>query len=150
MFQPEEAVMAAPILISRTPVAEVMRPGVLSCPADTLLRDVARIMALHRIHCVVVGDLRSADGDWGVLSDLDLAGAVESATEETTAGEIAATDPVSLPPTATLDDAARLMAEHETAHIVIVDGRSGDPLGVVSTLDIALALAGLVPAPAGT
>jgi CBS domain-containing protein len=94
--------------------------------------------------------MRAGDGAWGVLSDLDLASAVESATEDTTAGEVAATDPVSLPPTATLDDAARLMAEHDTAHVVIVGGRSGDPLGVVSTLDVALALAGLAPAAAGT
>jgi CBS domain-containing protein len=140
--------MAAPVLTSRAFVADVMRPGVLSCPSDTLLREVARIMAVHRIHCVVVGDLRSGETEWGMLADLDLARAVESATEDTTAGEVAATDPVSLPPTATLDDAARLMAEHETAHVVIVDERSGDPLGVVSTLDVALALAGLVPAPA--
>jgi CBS domain-containing protein len=142
--------MAAPTLSSRAFVADAMRPGVLSCPSDTSLRDVARIMAVHRIHCVVVGDIRAADGDWSVLSDLDLAGAVESATEDTTAGEIAATDPISLPPTATLDDAARLMAEHEVAHIVIVDPRSRAPVGVVSTLDVALALAGLVPAPART
>jgi CBS domain-containing protein len=143
--------MAAPILSSHTLVADVMRPGILSCPPDTPLRDAARIMAVHRVHCVVVGDLRSGDGAvWGVLSDLDLAEAVDSATEDTTAGEIAATDPVSLPPTATLDEAARLMAQHETAHVVIVDARSGDPLGVVSTLDVAVALAGLVPTPAGT
>jgi CBS domain-containing protein len=142
--------MAAPFLTSGTFVADVMRRGVLSCSSDTPLREVARILAVHRIHCVVVCDLRSGDGAWGVLSDLDLAGAIESATEDTVAGEIAATDPVSLPPTATLDDAARLMAEHDTAHIVIVDRRSGDPIGVVSTLDVALALGGLVPAPAGT
>jgi CBS domain-containing protein len=150
MSHRKEAVMAAPILTSSTLVADVMRPGVVSCPSDTLLRDVARTMAVHRIHCVVVRDLRAGDGAWGVLSDLDLARAVDSATEDTTAREVAATDPVSLPPTATLDDAARLMAEHETAHVIIVHGRSGDPLGVISTLDVALALAGLVPAPAGT
>jgi len=142
--------MAAPTLSSRAFVADAMRPGVLSCPTETSLREVARIMAVHRIHCVVVGDVRAADGEWSVLSDLDLAGAVESATEDTTAGEIAATDPITLPPTATLDDAARLMAEHEVAHIVIVDPRSRAPVGVVSTLDVALALAGLVPAPART
>jgi CBS domain-containing protein len=150
MFHPEEADMAAPTLTSRSFIADVMQPGVLSCPSDTPLREVARIMAMHRIHCVVVAELRSSDGAWSVLSDLDLARAVESATEDTTAGEIAATDPVSLPPTATLDEAARMMAEHETAHIVIVDRPSGDPLGVVSTLDVALALAELVPAAAGT
>ena len=40
-----------------------------------------------------------------------------------------------------------LAPQHETAHVVIVDERSGDPLGVVSTLDVALALAGLAPNP---
>jgi CBS domain-containing protein len=143
--------MTAPILNSHTLVADVMRPGILSCPPDTPLRDAARIMAVHRVHCVVVGDLRSGDAVvWGILSDLDLAQAIDSATEDTTAGEIAATDPVALPSTATLDEAARLMGQHETAHVVIVDARSGDPVGVVSTLDVALALAGLVPAPAGS
>jgi CBS domain-containing protein len=109
-------------------------------------------MAVHRVHCVVVGGLhpahRSESTAWGVLSDLDLARAVESATEDTTAGEIAATEAVSLPRTATLDEAARVMAQHETAHVVIVDEDAGEPLGVVSTLDVALALAGLVPTPA--
>jgi CBS domain-containing protein len=150
--QPKETVMAAPILASHTLVADVMRPGILSCPSETLVREVARIMAVHRVHCVVVGGLRAGDSSerfvWGVLSDLDLARAVESATEDTTAGEIAATEAVSLPRTATLDEAARVMAEHETAHVVIVDEDSGEPLGVVSTLDVALALAELVPAPA--
>jgi CBS domain-containing protein len=149
---PEEAVMAAPILASNTLVADVMRPCVLSCPPETLVREVARIMAVHRVHCVVVSGLRSNGRSertvWGVLSDLDQARAVESATEDTTAGEIAATEAVSLPRTATLDEAARVMAQHDTAHVVIVDEGSGDPFGVVSTLDVALALAGLVPTPA--
>ena len=137
--------MAAPILTSHTPVAHVMRPGILSCPPESPVREVARIMAVHRVHCVIVGGLPA--GVWGVVSDLDLASAVESATEETTAGEIAATEAVTLPQTATLDEAARLMAQHETAHVVIVDERTGEPMGVVSTLDVALALAGLVPSP---
>lgn len=141
--------MRPPILASHTLVADVMRPGILSCPPDTPVRDVARIMGVHRIHCVVVTGLRSAGHGtvWGVVSDLDLARAVECASEDTTAGEIAATEAVTLPPTATLDEAAHVMAEHETAHVVIADERFGDPLGVVSTLDVALAVAGLVPAP---
>ena len=34
-------------------VAEAMHPGVLTCPLETPLRDVARMMALYRIHAVV-------------------------------------------------------------------------------------------------
>jgi CBS domain-containing protein len=144
--------MTPPMLTSHTLVADVMRPGVLSCMPETPVRDVARIMAVHRIHCVVVGGLRSKRMSertvWGVLSDLDLARAVETATEETTASEIAGTEAVTLPRTATLDEAAQLMGEHDTAHVVIVDEHTGEPVGVVSTLDVALALAGLVPTPA--
>ena len=47
--------MAAPILATHTLVADVMRPGILSCPPETPVREVARIMAVHRVHCVVVG-----------------------------------------------------------------------------------------------
>jgi len=143
--------MTSPILTSSALITDVMRPGVLSCMPETPVREVARIMAVHRIHCVVVGGLRSDRLSertvWGVVSDLDLARAVESASEDTTAGEIAATEAITLPRTATLDEAARLMGQHETAHVVIVDEDSGDPLGVVSTLDVALALAGLIPLP---
>jgi CBS domain-containing protein len=140
--------MAAPALTSHQLVADVMRRGVLSCRADSSVREVARIMGVHRVHCVVVSRLPAGErATWGVVSDLDLANAVGSATEDTTAGEIAATEAVTLPQTATLDEAAHLMAQHETAHVVIVDESSGDPLGVVSTLDVALALAGLVPSP---
>jgi CBS domain-containing protein len=140
--------MAARILATHTLVADVMRPGILSCPPETPVREVARIMAVHRVHCVVVGGGSGSEPPvWDVVSDLDLARAVDSATEDTTAGEIAATEAITLPGTATLDEAARLMAQHDTAHVVIVDERSGDPVGVVSTLDVALALAGLVPSP---
>jgi CBS domain-containing protein len=116
---------------------------------ETPVRDVARIMAVHRVHCVIVGGLRSERLSertvWGVVSDLDLARAVDSATDTTTAGEVAATEAIMLPRTATLDEAAHLMGAHDTAHVVIVDEHTREPVGVVSTLDVAYALAGLVP-----
>jgi predicted transcriptional regulator len=34
-------------------------------------------------------------------------------------------------------DAAQLMSEHGVSHLVVIDSAGGDPLGVVSTLDIA-------------
>ena len=40
----------------RATVLDAMRLGVVSCPPDTTLREVARIMATYRIHCVVVTD----------------------------------------------------------------------------------------------
>jgi CBS domain-containing protein len=58
-----------------------------------------------------------------------------------TAGEVAATEVVTVPPSATLEEAAQLMAEHEVTHLIIVHGDTGRPLGVISTLDLARAFA---------
>ena len=57
-------------------VSEAMHPGVLTCPLETSLRDVARMMSLYRIHAVVAygedNDDVDGPGLWGVVSDLDL------------------------------------------------------------------------------
>ena len=37
---------------------------------------------------------------------------------------------------------ARLMVEHDLSHLIVVEPRSTRPIGVLSTLDIARALAG--------
>ena len=100
-------------------------------------------MSAHRIHCVVVGGLSFA-GDAarrGVVSDLDLARAA-AAGQELTAGEIAATEPVTVSPSDSLADVARVMGEHDVAHLVVVDDKDGEPMGVISTLDLARAFAG--------
>lgn len=84
------------------------------------------------------------DGDslWGVVSDLDLiAGAAVRDVEAQTAGGTAATPVVMVEPEHTLLRAAQLMTEHATFHLVVVDPGSGLPVGVLSTLDLARAVA---------
>ena len=61
---------------------------------------------------------------------------------DATAGQIAATDPVIVRAADTLAHAAQLMAEHETAHVVVVDPVTGEPVGILSSLDIARVMAG--------
>jgi CBS domain-containing protein len=125
-------------------VAEVMHDGVVGCGPDTPLSEVARLMSEHCIHCVIVGGLSvDAHGPrlvWGVVSDLDLARAA-AAGDGLTAGQVAATEPVSASPSDSLADIARTMGEHEVAHLVVVDDRDAEPIGVISTLDIARAIA---------
>lgn len=53
-------------------VADVMHPGVVSCPPETDLVTVARMMASHHIHAVVVSGEQL---EWGLISDLDLVAA---------------------------------------------------------------------------
>ena len=123
-----------------------MHPGTVTCPPETPLRTVARMMARYSIHCVVVlADIDEADWEgrlWGVVSDLDLVEAAAAADlDERTAGGTAASPLVTVPPEETLERAAQLMAEHETSHLVVVDPASDRPVGVLSTLDVARVIA---------
>lgn len=131
--------------LGRRTVGEVMRLGIVGCAPDTPLQEVARLMSAHRIHCVVVGVVTEAQHGtrlvWGVVSDLDLARAA-AAGQELAAGEIAATEPVTASPFDSLAAVAQMMGEHDVAHVVVVDDKDREPMGVVSTLDLARALAG--------
>jgi CBS domain-containing protein len=119
-------------------VADAMRPGVISCSPQTPLKMVARMMADNHVHSVVV-TRPGTDSDgrpWGIVSDLDLVQAGPDA-EDRTAGEACAKEVVSVEPKETLERAAQLMAEHQTSHLIVVDPRWDDPVGVLSTLDLA-------------
>jgi CBS domain-containing protein len=129
--------------IVRLRVADAMHPGVVSCTRDTSLGAVAELMARERIHCVVV---QNGNGDslWGIVSDLDLvAAATVRELHEQTAGGSAGTPVLMIAPDETLERAAQVMTEHAAGHLVVVDPATVRPVGVISTLDIAAALAHL-------
>jgi CBS domain-containing protein len=120
-------------------VSDAMRPGVISCPRNTPLRTVARMMAANHVHSIVVSGTDSpADTGrpWGIVSDIDLA-RVAADADDLTAAEVCATEVVSVVPDETLVRAAQLMVEHETGHLIVVDPDTQEPIGVVSTLDLA-------------
>jgi len=125
-------------------VSEAMHRGVLTCPPSAPLVEVARMMARQRVHCLVVCDngCEPGTGVWAVLSDLDLiaAAGVRPAEEQTAEGS-AASPVVRVAPTDTLEHAAQLMTEYASAHLVVVDPGTQHPVGVLSTLDIARAIA---------
>ncbi len=118
-----------------------MHNGVITCVQETPLFEVAKTMADLRLHCVVVTD----DHDclaWGVVSDLDLVAAASiRALDDQTVGTATAAPIVTVSPDDTLERAARLMTTHATAHLVVTNPQTTRPLGVLSTLDIATALA---------
>jgi CBS domain-containing protein len=126
-------------------VVDAMHAGVITCrPGDTL-RTVARIMNNYRVHAVLVTEHRFEDehDGWGIVSDLALLRASEGASvDELTAAEIAATPVLSVSSSNELGPVAHLMVERELTHLVVVEGHSKRPVGVLSTLDIARALAG--------
>ena len=142
-LQPYEGSYLTPSFETAT-VADAMRTGVLSCPPDVPADVVARMMATHHIHSVVIegvhrDPVRGEQLKWGVVSDMDLLRAARAGIEQLTAGEIAITESVTVEPTHALDEAARLMDEHDVAHLIVVD--RGRPVGILSTLDVAGVLA---------
>jgi CBS domain-containing protein len=126
-------------------VSDAMHAGIVTCTQDTPLSTVAEIMAGERVHCVVVtDDPDDAAALWGVVSDLDLvAAAGVRELEEQSAGGSAASPALMISPDENLQRATQLMTEHAAAHLIVTEPTSGRPVGVLSTLDIARALAGI-------
>lgn len=116
-----------------------MRTGTLTCPATAPLRQAARTMASHHIHSLVV---TREGGDWALLSDLDLVRALrDERAEDLTAGEVAKHDAFTVTRDDTLEHAAQVMSAHELCHLVVVDAEDARPIGMLSSLDLAGALA---------
>ena len=124
-------------------VADVMHWGVISCSADARLDVVAALMIDELVHCVVVLDGPSDDASlWGVVSDLDLiAAASVRPLAEQDAGGSAMRPAVTIDPAASLETAVRAMTRVGIAHLVVIDPVDRRPVGVLSTLDLAGALA---------
>jgi CBS domain-containing protein len=131
--------------LSQIRVMRAMHPGVVACPPQASVTEVARLLATHAIHAVVVfRGGPNPETAWGLISALDLVTATtaEDADEQTAAS--IAVSPVVLVSTAdTLERAAELMAEHATSHLVVLDADTWHPVGVLSTLDVAAALSGV-------
>lgn len=128
-------------------VVDAMHPGLISCPPDTPLRTVARMMATYRVHAILVtahgAEELPGGGVWGVVSDVDLLRAARSGDLDEKASRVIAATPVLTVTTG--DDLARatqLMVEHQISHLIVAEPQTARPIGVLSTLDVARALAG--------
>ena len=98
--------------LGRYTVLNALQLDLIECPADADVRSVARTMAEHTVHCVVVRNLES--GVWGIVSDLDLMAAMRPELADATAGQLAATDPLTVGPADTLS--ARRSSWPSTRH----------------------------------
>ena len=116
-----------------------MSAGFVRCSYDASLRAIAVLMNDNRVHCVIVIDDSSDEQAlWGVVSDLDLvAASTVRSLDEQKAGGSAMKPAVTVAPGERLEDAAKRMTSHGVSHLVVVDPVKRQPLGVVSTLDLA-------------
>ena len=123
-------------------VYDAMRVGVVTCTPDTSLQDAARLMSGYGIHCLVVAAVeagRHAES-WGVLDALDVAHA-EAEGKAQTVGEIAAAEVVTIDSDAPLSEAARVIAERRSPHLIAVLSGTDRPVGVLSASGLAAVLA---------
>ena len=117
-------------------VLDAMRLGVVTVAPETSLREVARVMATYRIHAVVISEIEG-DRPWGIVSDLDLVAAADKDFDKVRAQDIWRSQLVTINADEHLGRAAELMTEHRVTHLVVVQPHSGQPVGVLSTLDLA-------------
>jgi CBS domain-containing protein len=140
--RPEEAL---PVAFEAAKVGDAMSRGIISCPPETPLRTAARMMATFGVHAIFVFEHSDEDDEaprlWGVVSDLDLVAAAQLDLDTITAGATAVTPFVMVASDAPIGQAADLMAQHGIAHLAVTDPLSRRPIGVISTLDVARAVA---------
>lgn len=125
-------------------VADAMAPGLVSCSPSTSLRTVARMMAEHGIHAVYVfdyGDDGEPIEEWGLVTDLDVAAAACGEIDSMTAGRSAVTPLYTVKSGDRLERAAHLMAENDVSHLAVLDSATAQPIGVLSSLDVAAVVA---------
>jgi CBS domain-containing protein len=127
-------------------VADAMRAGIISCHADTSLRQIAEMMASYHVHAIVVEAAAESGAeptgqDWGIVSDLDLARAAARGELQRAAGELAGSGAIFIAPDAPLKRAAEMMSEHGVSHLIVSAAPNVRPAGIISTLDLAVALA---------
>jgi len=126
--------------LSYVRVRDCMHHGMLSCGPDDSLRAVAATMANHRVHAVVIAE-RQGGRPLGVVSVLDVAAAAARGDDQATASS-ATSEPITVSSDASVQDAARMMSNQGVTHLVVVEGASGYPAGVISMLDVASVYAG--------
>ncbi len=127
--------------VAHARVADAMRHGLLTCPADVPVRDAARIMCTEHVHMLVATS--SHDGSLvGVLTDRRLLEVLLGrAGDDATLGEVADPTLETISSDAPLLQAAERMRALGVAHLLVQETGSNRLAGVLSTLDVAGVLA---------
>ena len=118
-----------------TSIKEVMSSDVRTCEPDATVVDVAKVMAKED-----VGPIPVVEGGRlvGLVTDRDLVVSVlaEGKDPKTTkVGEIASRDLVTVSPDEDLDQALKLLAQHQVRRLPVVEGDR--VVGIVAQADVA-------------
>ena len=122
--------------LARISVGDAMHTGILMTDPDTPLRLVGRLMSERRVHVVALAMDGQMRRPLKLISTLDVAAAVASG-QQLTAGQAARTELHAVASDQPIEEAARLMVEHATEHLVVIDPASAHAEGIISALDVA-------------
>ena len=116
-------------------IQEAMTSSPTTIEPTATAQEAAKIMKSEDI-----GSLPIVEGDKlvGVITDRDISIRIvaEGRGTDTTVGEIASKDVVTVDPQQSIDEAARLMAEHQVRRLPVVE-EDGRIVGILAQADIA-------------
>jgi CBS domain-containing protein len=119
--------------VAEARVGDVCSKGILSCSSFATVAEMGHQMAAHRIHSLIVWQAGGAR--WGAVTDVDVAFAALT-RPDAVADDLAEPAPA-IADDASLRSAVTLMHDQRTSHLVVIDGASERPTGILSALDIA-------------
>ena len=116
-------------------IRELMTQNPRTVSPDQTIRDAAQIM---RDEDTGVVPITEGDNLVGVITDRDIAirAIAEGKDGQTTVREVASQDIVTIDPQQELDEALRLMAQHQVRRLPVVE-EDGRLVGIVSQADVA-------------
>ena len=117
-------------------VGDIMTRDLSTLESSSTIAEAARLMRDNDTGAIIIAD----GGDMrGLLTDRDIAVraiAEGRSPDETTVGEIASTDLVSLEPSSSIGDAVKAMRKANVRRLPVVEG--GSPVGIISLGDLAM------------
>lgn len=122
-------------------VHDAMHTGILTTDPTTPLQVVAGLMADQRVHAIAIADPDHVRRPSSIVTALDVTKAAIDGGDVTAAQAVTA-ELVTVSAAAPLDVAARMMAQHNICHLLVVDPATGHATGFLSALDVAAAYAG--------
>jgi CBS domain-containing protein len=127
-----------PNILAGARAGDYMRAGIFTCDPHASLRELAATMSSLRIHALA---LRTAPGKpLPFITDLEVMAGI-ALSDQLQAGDLVPATATTVSRLQPLREAAQLMVEHGTAHLIVIDEASGHPVGVLSTTDILQAYA---------
>jgi len=121
-------------------VKEIMSPNPLTIPADATVTQAAKAMDKHDSSCVFV---KSKGKIVGIITERDITRRVVgkgASPKQTKVKSVMTSRIVVTSPEASIEEALKVMTTNKLRRLPVVD-KKGDMVGLVSTADIAKALA---------